>query len=71
MAFSHKMFFLLQERESLTIENNVGHFDGAYKLRFFFFGIHCQNTLRTSFCYYDDKTYVSVLVFIFSALTIS
>lgn len=60
--------FLIRERESLTIENNVGHFDSANKLRLFWYTLtkHIEDVL----CYFDDRAYVSVLVFIFSALTI-
>lgn len=61
MAFlPHDTFicFFRRERESLTIEDNVGprvgvqcyfiYFDGAHNLRFFF-GIQRQNTSRKSF----------------------
>lgn len=54
----HSFAFFLRERESLTIEDNVGprvgarcyfiYFDGAHNLRFLF-GIQWQNPRRKSF----------------------
>lgn len=68
LLFAFKMFFTTRKIIADHREQHVGHFDGANKLRFFWYSLtkHTEDI-----CYYDDKAYVSVLVFIFSALTIS